>query len=283
MPYEREQLLLEPKGVLYASSVHLDYSKFWTDRTQLFPKGTLKAFEDANKNSRLVFGGIKLEKVFESMAAYQRIVVVTKSETAYKREPLTRLPAFAYVAELKNPERFVSAVGTGIRFGALALTSQFKMKMVETKHAGHTIVGYHFDEKAEVKDDTTDIRFNFEPCFVCVGNQFVACSTVALAKELVDLLIAEQKSPAGGRPESARDRLYASGIAKLMADNEDQLITQAILDQAASPEEAKKQVAETIRLVESLGSFSLSSLFEAKRFRYDIELRLKKDTAEAQR
>ena len=68
-----------------------------------------------------------------------------------------------------------------------------------------------------------------------------------------------------------------------MIDNEDQLITQAILDQAASPAEAKKQIAEAIRFVESLGSFDLSTLYEADRFRYDIKLRLRKDDARARR
>ena len=275
--------LLEPKGVLYSSSYYFDFAKVWSDREKLFPKGTLKGLEDANKNSLLVFGGIRLAKVLEATAPYQRIVVVNAPKSPYTKQPVTRFPAFAFVPELKDPERFASAVGTSLRFAALALTGQFAMKSVETKHAGHTIVGYRFDEKGEVKDDVNDIRFNFEPCFVRVGNQFVFCSTIELCKELVDLLVAEQKSPSKGRPETGRNRLFASGIAKFLTDNEDQLITQAILDQAVSPTEAKAQVAQTIRFVESLGSFTLSSLFEAKQFRYDIKLRLSKDTTEARR
>ncbi len=275
--------LLEPKGVLYSSSYYFDFAKLWSDRVKLFPKGTLKGFEEANKNSLLVFGGVRLEKVLEATAPYQRIVVVNAPKTPYTRQPITRFPAFAFIPELKNPERFASAVGTSLRFAALALTGQFGMKSVETKHAGHTIVGYRFDEKIDNNNDIGDVRFNFEPCFVRVGNQFVFCSTIGLCKELVDLLVAEQKAPSKGRPETGRNRLFASGIAQFLTDNQDQLITQAILDQAVDPAEAKAQVAQTIRLVESLGSFTLSSLFEAKQFRYDIKLRLSKDTSEARR
>jgi hypothetical protein len=68
-----------------------------------------------------------------------------------------------------------------------------------------------------------------------------------------------------------------------MIDNEDQLITQAILDQAASPAEAKKQIVEAIRFVESLGSFDLTTLYSVDRFRYDIKLRLSKGNAGARR
>jgi hypothetical protein len=275
--------LLEPKGVLYSSSFHLDLGKLWTDRAKLFLKDQVKGFEDANKNSLLVFGGVRLEKVLEATAPYLRIVVVNAPKTPYGRQPTTYYPSFAFVPELKDPERFASAVGTALRFAALTQTGALGMKSVETKHAGHTIAGYRFDEKAEVKGDTDGVRFNFEPCFVRVGNQFVFCSRIDLCKELLDLLIAEQKSTNKGRPETVRDRLYASGVARYMADNADQLITQAILDQAASPAEAKKQIAQTIRFVESLGSFDLSTLYEANRFRYDIKLRLSKDTSEAQR
>jgi hypothetical protein len=275
--------LLEPKGVLYSSSFHLDLASFWIDRAKLMPKGAVKGFEDVNKNSRLVFGGVGLGKVLEATAPSKRVVVVNVAKAPYERQPVTRYPAFAFIPELRDPERFAGAVGTALRFGALALTIQNGMKSVEVKHAGHSITAYRFDEKAPSTDDPNGVRFNFEPCFVRVGNQFVFCSRIDLCKELVDLLIAEQNSPSNGRPETVRSRFYASGLARLMIDNEDQLVTQAILDQAASPAEAKKQIVEAIRFVESLGSFDLSTLYEADRFRYDIKLRLRKDNAEARR
>ena len=40
--------------------------------------------------------------------------------------------------------------------------------------AGAEIVGYRFDEKAPLKADVDDVRFNFSPCYARVGNQFVS-------------------------------------------------------------------------------------------------------------
>ena len=44
-----------------------------------------------------------------------------------------------------------------------------------------------------MKDDVNDLRFNFSPCFCRVGNQYVVSSTLELCRELIDMLVKEQK------------------------------------------------------------------------------------------
>src|SRR5262249_11198858 len=160
------------------------------------------------------------------------IVVVNQSKGGYQKEPRTRIPAFAFISELRQPEKFGRSMDTLLRTAALFTTQQFKLKLAEEKHNDQTIVGYRFDEKDELKQDTDDIRFNFSPCFVRVGNQFVFCSTIELCRELVDLLAAEQKSPGKSSSSNAVDRYYAAGLADLLRDQEDSLILQTILDRA---------------------------------------------------
>src|SRR5262249_33487180 len=127
-----------------------------------------------------------------------------------------------------------------------------------------------------LKGDINDLRFNFSPCFTRVGDQYVVCSTIELCRELVDLLQKEDKSPTRGDASPARVRLYASGGAAYLRTIEDLLVTQATLDQALTPKEARDQVKTFLELVRQLGAISLGSRFDDKTFRYDIRLRPEK-------
>lgn len=268
--------LLEPKHVLYSSSYYLDVARIWSDREKLFPKVQADAMTGFDRNSGRVLGGVKLSTLLETAGPYQRIVVVNQSQHPYVTKPKTRFPAFALVTEMRQPERFGRSMGTLLRTGALLATNQFKLELCEEKHAGHEIAGYRFSEKAALKDDVNDVRFNFSPCFVQVGNQFVFCSTIELCRELIDLLIAEQKAPGKSHASSGRDRYHAKGFASLLVDLEDTLITQTILDQAVPPAEAKKQVDEAIKLVRGLGTLTTEVRYEAKQFRYDFHVQIRK-------
>jgi hypothetical protein len=84
------------------------------------------------------------------------------------------------------------------------------------------------------------------------------------------MLKAEQKAPGKSLTYRARDRYYAAGVADLLAGIEDQLITQAILDQAIEPAEAKKQVKQLIELVRGLGVVSSHTDFGDRTLRYEF-------------
>jgi hypothetical protein len=184
-----------------------------------------------------------------------------------------RLPAFAVVHELRQPERFGRSMETLLRAAALFATNTFKMELKEEKYRDHDIVAYRFDEKAELTADVNDLRYNFSPAFVRVGKQFVICSTVELCRQLVDLLIAESHAKEEACTLNAQDRYYSKGLADLLRDIDDQLITQTILDQAVPPADARKQVEALIRFVRGLGTITGDVRFEAKRTWYDLKIR----------
>ncbi len=268
--------LLEPKGVLYSSQFYLDLSRIWTDREKLFPKKQADSIANNDKNSGRFLAGVKLSTLLESVGGRHRLVVTRQEKRPYQREPQIRLPAFALVAELRQPEKFARAVDTILRTVALLATGTFKMELAEEKYGEYDLVAYRFDEKAEVKEDTNDLRYNFSPCFARVKDQFLFCSTTDLCKALIDQLAAEEKSPPKGDGVTSRDRFYAEGFAGLLRSFEEQLLAQTILDRAVPPAEAKKQVDEAIAFVRGLGGLRSEVRFEPKRFRYDIRLKLKK-------
>jgi hypothetical protein len=269
---EGSRPLLEPKDVLYSSSFYLDASRIWKDRARLFPKAQADSLAAFEKTSGRILGGVKLGALLESAGAHHRVVVV-RHRSGYQKKPGQVIPSFAFVTELRQPEKFSRNMDTLLRAGALLATTQVGLKLREETHNGREIVGYRFDEKAELKADVDDIRFNFSPCYARVDDQFVFCSTIELCRELVDLLALEKKSARKGSKARATDRFYAAGFAGLLDGFQDQLITQTILDQAAAPGEAKEQVQAFIKLVAGLGVLTSSNHFEEGSFRYDFRLR----------
>lgn len=79
-----------------------------------------------------------------------------------------------------------------------------------------------------------------------------------------------------GSPAKEVSRFYADGAVDALLVNEDQLIAQTILNQALTPEEAKKQVGVFINLVRRLGAVETSTHYGDKDYRIDVRLQLKK-------
>jgi hypothetical protein len=263
--------LLEPKAVLFSDSFYLDLAALWENRTGLFNTAQVKALEGFDKNSAKFLAGSSFSKLVGLTAPYQRIVVAHQPSYAYKTSPQQNLPAFAYVVELRDPESFAMRMNVILRAAAVLASTQVKLQLFEEDKLGHKIVGYRFSETSPLAIDTTNIRFNFVPCFTRVGKQFVFCSSVSLCRELVEILERESKAPANNNSGVASlMQFYSSGGAQLLDYYKDVILTQTILDRATTPENADKQVEELTRLVRELGVLEIESRYSAKSFHYDF-------------
>jgi hypothetical protein len=268
---------LQPKGTLFSTSFYYDFSKYWTDRTKLFNAEQVKALEEADKNPGAALAGLKVSKVLSQSGARHRFVAVNQPKVGYKKEPQQSIPAFAFVMEMREPDEFARNMDATLRGAALLAGQQVKLKLVEEKHGEHQIVGYRFPEDGKYPDDAGDVRFNFSPCYVRVGDQFVFCSTLELCHELIDLLEKEAKSgPAKTSHAAVLAQLHGEGGAQALALLKDNLVTQAVLGQAVPVEEARKQVEDFIDVVRRLGVLNVETVYEANQFRADVRLRLAK-------
>jgi hypothetical protein len=264
--------LLEPRGVLYSSSDYLDFARIWTDRTRLFNDKQVKSLEEFDKTTGKFLLGNRMSKLLTQLAPYYRFVATHQPRQTYKKKPETGIPAFALVAELRQPEKFGPTAEAILRGAAFLAGLKVKMKSFEEKRAGCKIVGWRFPEDAAQPGDEKNFRFNFSPCFACVGNQFVVSSTIELGRDLVDVLQEESRGKAGSSPRPDHSRVYAEGVAELLEAFRDRLLVQTVLDQAATPGEAREQVRAFIELVRGLGVLDLSSHYGAKEFHYDVRL-----------
>jgi hypothetical protein len=268
--------LLEPKAVVFSASYYLNVPSIWEDRAKLFNEKQAKALEQFDKTSARFLVGTRMSKLLTQAGPYQRFVAVNQPKVPYKTQPKTPIGAFAFVTELREPEAFGKSVDAVLRGAAFLASFQVKLKLVEEDHNGCHIVAYRFPEDAPLKVDVNDLRFNFSPCFVRVGDQFVLCSTLELCREMIDLLKKEGTAPARGAPSTERMRFYADGTADSLISGEDALIAQTILDQAVSPEEARQQARAFAAWVRQLGTLTQSTTYTDKEFHYDIRLKAQK-------
>jgi hypothetical protein len=70
---------------------------------------------------------------------------------------------------------------------------------------------------------------------------------------------------------SVLTRIYPEGGAEALRSTQDQLIAQTILNQAVTPDDARKQVDLLIDWVRRLGNLQVQSIYDAKDFRFDIK------------
>src|SRR5262249_3706413 len=156
----------------------------------------------------------------------------------YTAKPGAPFPAVALVVDMRDPS-FAKDMNAIFRSAALLATFSVGLTLKEETYKECDMVSYHFNEKKKVEFDPQNIRLNFVPTYATVGDQFVMAGTAELARDLIDILKAEQKS----RPSTAsmRTELFASGIANIGRSNQDAALTQLILGQALPPNAAKKE------------------------------------------
>jgi hypothetical protein len=264
---------LQPPRVISSSSYCLDLGQLWEKRVEILGKKNAAGLEDGDKNLAKFLGGIKLAKLFNAMGPNHRLVVAQQKERPYKIKPATPFPAFALVVDMRDPS-FAKDMNSIFRAGALLATFQVGLNLKEETYKDCEMVSYLFSETKKFGGDPQGARFNFSPTYVTVGDQFVMSATAELARDLVEVLKAEQKQ----KPlkASMRTQLFASGLADIIRSNENATLTQLILSQALPPKTAKAELQAILEWVEQLGTLRLESTYGATDFRYDILWKAKK-------
>jgi Protein of unknown function (DUF3352) len=260
--------LLQPPRTLGSISYFLDLKAFWDNRAKLLNKTHLKPLEDFDAQSGRFLGGTKLSKLLQQSGPHQRIVVAQPLKSPYKLKPETPIPAFALVQEMRDPA-FAKSMDTILRAAGLLASFQFNLHMVDEKHGGHKVVAYYFQENKPLDGDTTYLRLNYSPAFAIVDNQLIVSSTAELAHDLIDEVLKEA-SAAKASPATTQIAVFAKGGAAALQAAREQLLAQAILNQALPPAVARKQIESFIGFVERLGSLRFEVQYGQNDFRYAI-------------
>ncbi len=260
---------LAPPGTIASHSFHLDAGYMWKHRDRMITGDTLRDLEKAEKDvSRIVPGSAKIGELLEMWGPYHRIVVVNHDVRPYKKEPALKLPAFGYVATARD-KRFLTSIQTTLSAAGVLGVLQFGMKAAEHDVDGITLTAYRFPENKELPEDPDGLRFNFEPCFAVVGDEVVMASTVELGKKL----IAELKKPRPARANTKpiiQSKLYVAAGAAVLGEFADPLITDVVLGRGVGLAEARKEIAQLVGFIQTLGTIQGELEITAKEYRVDL-------------
>lgn len=272
VPPEQGQIgslpLLEPPGVVASQSMYLDLGYYWKNREKLINDEMRKQLEEGiTQINKILPGSVKFDELLENWGAYHRGVVLNHDVLPYKTVPTVRFPAFGYVATMRDP-KFATGVETSLRSAGLIANLQIGLKQSEVEHDGVKIIVYRFPENKPFPDDPDNIRFNFEPCFAKVDNQFVAATTLEACKKVIAEV--RRTHTVKGSPAVWRGKVFAAGGSKLLYDLPDPLVTDAILTGGLGIEDARKQVDAIGAWLKTLGTVRIEIDESEKEYKFDL-------------
>ena len=225
-----------------------------------------------SKISRFLIG-TSLPKFLAQSGLYHRFVAVQPERVAeYKTEPAQRLPAAAFVTSMRDPA-FAKSVSAIIKAGAFGLAGQYSITPWSGELAGVPAFGYSFPENGKFSDDPTNSRFNYQPTFATVKDQYIFASNRGLCQELIEIVQkGEDQQPMNPNMQL---RLHAKGLGDYANFAPEQALAAAILAQGLPIAEARKHTEALIGFAQKLGSIRVETDYTAKDFHFDFSWKIK--------
>jgi hypothetical protein len=266
--------LLEPKGVLFSHTFYLDLNTLYQKREAILPPQIAKDFAEQEKQISRFLIGTTLPKFLSQMGTHIRLVATQPEKVeSYKTQPDQRLPAFAVVIEMRDPQ-FGKSMNGFIKGGVAALGQQVSTRSWEEEIGGLPAFGYSFPENGKFIDDPLKLHFNYQPTFVIVGDQFVAASNKGLAKELIGIIQKEDRSKL--MTQNMQMRADSSGLGDYVYTSADQALAGTIIAQGVKLGAAKGQTQALFGFLQKLGTVSIETDYTANEFRFDLHWKTKR-------
>ena len=272
--------LPEVPGTLMTLSTYRNISQMWLRAGDLFDEQTNDNLAEADSNLSTVFAGRDFgEEILGSLAPEIGLMVVHQSFENKTPVPAIKLPAFALVMKLRDPETmrselrrtFQSAIGFFNIVGAQQGNPQLEMDMQKSGDVD-MITSRYLPQKKDKDSTSAPIIFNFSPSVGFSGDRFVLASTAELAQQL----------SVAPTPESHQTgvntslQLFVPAISESLADNREQLISQNMLEEGHSREEAEAAIGLLFEIVRCFKGAGL----ELTRADQQLSLGLKLDVNE---
>ena len=247
--------LPEVPGTLMTLATYRDISQMWLRAGDLFDEQTNDNLAEADSNLSTVFAGRDFgEEILGSLAPEIGLMVVRQSFENKTPVPAIKLPAFALVMKLRDPDSmrpelrrtFQSAIGFFNIVGAQQGNPQLEMDMLKNGDVD-LITSRYLPEKKDKDSTSAPIIFNFSPSVGFVGDRFVLSSTADLARQLSE--VPGTESLETGVNTSLQ--LFVPAISESLADNREQLISQNMLQEGHSREEAEAAIGLLFEIVRS--------------------------------
>lgn len=267
---------IEIQGQLASIRTYRNIGELWLRGPDLFEEGVAAQMASAESNLSTLFGGRRFgEEVLGGVKPEIQIVAAAQDYTKTGvPEPTIKIPAFAMVAQLRNPEEsqrsLKIAYQTAIGFVNIGAGQQGypPLELDIEKSDEATVVSATYspedDRTAANDEDATDqesradgaygpagrLQYNFSPTVAFAGENLIVASTKELAVELASRVSAAGDGVAPG-PLGDADadhvvntsiRLDAGEIRNVLAANREHLVNQNMIEEGHDRSEAEREI-----------------------------------------
>ena len=253
-------VLPEVPGTLMTLSTYRDISQMWLRAGDLFDEQMNDKLAEADSGLSTIFAGRDFgEEILGALDPQMGLIVTRQSFENVTPVPALKLPAFALILKLRDAETmrpelrrtFQSVIGFFNIVGAMEGRPQLEMDMVKVNDVD-LITTHYVPEKKDKNSTAADMIFNFSPSAAFSGDQFILASTADLAKQLATT----PAEPVSDNGVNTQLELHSEAIREALHDNREQLISQNMLEEGRSREEAEAAidlVFESVRCVKDAG------------------------------
>jgi len=269
-------------GCIASASVFRDLRTFYASKDDLFPERTsgLVFFENM---MGIFFSGIELtDGVLGQTRPEIRLVVASQRYDPAIGAPAVRMPGYAAVLRLRNPQKFGLVVEEAWQkaLGLINFTRGQKAEpglIIDRATHGDVKFTYAYYRPADEKDKMPVAeRFNYRPSLALSGEYLILSSTDELAKDLIDAL---KKETAGSPPPSKGAHtvleVHGAELRAILLQNRESIIRKNMVEKGNPREQAESDVSGLLTLIDCLDRGTLSLAREAGRPRATLELKLK--------
>jgi hypothetical protein len=224
---------LRVPGRIAAFTVYRDLYRFYAAKDLLFPERTSELIFFENMMGIFFSGRDLTEEVLSETKPGVRFVVAEPVYDPAIGTPRVKIPAFAAVLRLRNPETFrvVAEEAWQKALGLINFTRGQKGQpglIIDRLTHGETKFTVAAFSAAGIENRTElDDRFNFRPSIAVEGDSLILSSSDGLARDLIDALRAEAGDATA--PRSRVDSLVeidGARVAAALAANRETLVRQ---------------------------------------------------------
>lgn len=247
----RAPALPQIDGLLFGLSSYRDLSQMWLRAGDLFDESMNEKLAQADSQLTTLFSGKDFgEDILGAFAPQLQFVAMRQTFAEEGPVPAIKLPAFAIAFEMKDPETarrefkriFQSFVGFLNVVGAMNGQPQLELD-IERDNTLELVSSSYLPEKDEAKSQQARIQFNFSPSVGFQGKRFVLASTRTMARELA------KAADAPASDVNTLVELNASVLREVLNDNLSHLVSQNMLKEGATREEAELKLGDLLKLL----------------------------------
>lgn len=258
-------------------SLWRDLHGFYAAKDALFPERTsaLILFENL---MGIYFSGRDLtEDVLGALDPHVRLVVAEQAYDPAIGTPALKLPGFAAVFRMREPEKFGPVIEEAWQkaIGLVNITRGQKAQpglVIDKRDYGGVRYSFaSFSAAGEPDKTKLDSRFNFQPALVRDGEFLIIGSTTQLADDLIDALRNPLKPVAGS---NAVIEVDGARLATIVAENRESIIKGNMLKKGQERAAAEKDLGQLMTVVKLLEQATLRTGEAASQRFVDLRLEL---------